>query len=76
MDKPRQIDNLEKIFHISLPDDLKNEARENIEHVDEIGTNWAIRQSEELINAGVPVIHYYLMNDTSCMLNILNYLHK
>ena len=31
---------------------------------------------EELINAGVPVIHYYLMNDTSCMLDILNYLHK
>ena len=76
LDKPRQIDSLEKIFHISLPDDLKNEARENIEHIDEIGTNWAIHQSEELINAGVPVIHYYLMNDTSCMLKILNYLHK
>ena len=76
LDKPRQIDNLEKIFHISLHDDLKNEAKENIEHIEEIGTNWAICQSEELINAGVPVIHYYLMNDTSCMLNILNYLHK
>ena len=76
LDKPRQIDSLEKIFHISLPNDLKTEARENIEHIEEIGTNWAIRQSEELINAGVPVIHYYLMNDTSCMLNILNYLHK
>ena len=76
LDKPKQIDSLEKIFHISLPNDLKNEARENIKHIDEIGTNWAIRQSEELINAGVPVIHYYLMNDTSCMLNILNYLHK
>tara|TARA_B000000477_G_scaffold108973_1_gene101591 strand:- start:3514 stop:4446 length:933 start_codon:yes stop_codon:yes gene_type:complete len=76
LDKPRQIDSLEKIFHISLPDDLKNEARENIEYIDQIGTDWAIRQSEELINAGVPVIHYYLMNDTSCMLNILNYLHK
>jgi methylenetetrahydrofolate reductase (NADPH) len=76
LDKPRQIVSLEKIFHISLPDDLKNEARENIQHIEEIGTNWAIRQSEELINAGVPVIHYYLMNDTSCMLKILNYLHK
>ena len=28
------------------------------------------------INAGVPIIHYYLMNDTSCMLKILNHLHK
>ena len=34
LDKPRQIDNLEKIFNISLPDDLKNEA-ENIEHVED-----------------------------------------
>ena len=76
LDKPRQIESLEKIFHINLPEELKNEAKENIEHIDEIGTNWAIHQSEELINAGVPVIHYYLMNDTSCMLNILNYLHQ
>ena len=76
LDKPRQIESLEKIFHISLPDELKKEANENIEHIEEIGTNWAIRQSEELINAGVPIIHYYLMNDTSCMLKILNYLHK
>ena len=76
LDKPRQIESLEKIFHISLPDELKKEANENIEHIEEIGTNWAIRQSEELINAGVPIIHYYLMNDTSCMLKILNHLHK
>ena len=76
LDKPRQIESLEKIFHISLPDELKKEANENIEHIEEIGTNWAIQQSEELVNAGVPVIHYYLMNDTSCMLKILNHLHK
>ena len=76
LDKPRQIESLEKIFHINLPNELKNEAKENIEHIDEIGTSWAIRQSEELINAGVPIIHYYLMNDTSCMLKILNHLHK
>ncbi len=76
LDKPRQIESLEKIFHISLPDELKKEAKENIEYIEEIGTNWAIRQSEELINAGVPIIHYYLMNDISCMLKILNYFHK
>ena len=76
LDKPRQIESLEKIFHINLPEELKKETKENIEHIEEIGTKWAIRQSEELINAGVPVIHYYLMNDTACMLNILNYLHK
>ena len=76
LDKPRQIETLPKMFNIKLPDELHNEAVENIEHIQEIGTRWAIKQSEELINAGVPIIHYYLMNDTSCMLNILNHLHK
>ena len=76
LDKPRQIDILPKLFNIKLPDELYNEATEDIEHIQEIGTRWAIKQSEELINAGVPIIHYYLMNDTSCMLNILNHLHK
>jgi len=76
LDKPRQIDVLPKLFNIKLPDELHGEAIENIEHIQEIGTQWAIKQSEELINAGVPIIHYYLMNDTSCMLNILNHLHK
>ena len=76
LDKPRQIDILPKLFNIKLPDELYREATEDIEHIKEIGTRWAIKQSEELINAGVPIIHYYLMNDTSCMLNILNHLHK
>lgn len=76
LDKPRQIDILPKLFNIDLPNELRGEAIEDIEHIQEIGTRWAIKQSEELINAGVPIIHYYLMNDTSCMLNILNHLHK
>ena len=76
LDKPRQTDILPKLFNIELPDELYGEAVEDIEHIQEIGTRWAIKQSEELINAGVPIIHYYLMNDTSCMLRILNHLHK
>ena len=38
LDKPRQIESLEKIFHINLPNELKNEAKQNINHIDEIGT--------------------------------------
>ena len=76
LDKPRQIDILPEMFKTEIPKELYSEAIENIEHIQEIGTRWAIKQSEELINAGVPIIHYYLMNDTSCMLNILNHLHR
>ena len=76
LDKPRQIESLPRMFNINLPSELEKEAAENIQHIREIGTRWAIKQSEELISAGVPVIHYYLMNDTSCMLDILHHLHK
>ena len=76
LDKPKQLEGLEKIFHISLPEELKNEAQKNIKYVEEIGLRWAIKQSEELINQNVPIIHYYLMNDTTSMLKILNYFHK
>ena len=76
LDKPRQLDILPEMFKTELPEELHNEALENINHIQEIGTRWAIKQSEELINAGVPIIHYYLMNDTTCMLNILHHLHK
>jgi methylenetetrahydrofolate reductase (NADPH) len=71
LDKPKQVDNLEKIFHINIPDELKNEVYKNIKHVEEIGIRWAVKQSEELINANVPIIHYYLMNDSGSMLKIL-----
>jgi len=71
LNKPKQIDNLEKIFHITIPDELKNEVHENIKHVEEIGIRWAVKQSEELINANVPIIHYYLMNNSRSMLKIL-----
>jgi methylenetetrahydrofolate reductase (NADPH) len=76
LDKPRQLDILPEMFKTELPKELHNEAVENINHIQEVGTRWAIKQSEELINAGVPIIHYYLMNDTTCMLNILHHLHK
>jgi methylenetetrahydrofolate reductase (NADPH) len=54
---------LSQSFHIDIPNDLvtavqkcktDNEARE-------IGIEWAIMQSKELINEGVPGIHYYTL---------------
>jgi len=33
LDKPRQIDILPKLFNIELPNELHNEALENIEHI-------------------------------------------
>ena len=62
-----QLRNLPKIFHIDLPEDLVNavEACKNNEEVTQVGIEWAIQQSKELQQAGVPGLHYYSMGKSS-----------
>jgi methylenetetrahydrofolate reductase (NADPH) len=50
-------------FHINLPDDLVQavEKAKTDAEVREIGIEWCIQQSKELMAAGVPVLHYYTM---------------
>lgn len=50
-------------FSVELPNDLIMEvikAKDN-EQVQQIGIEWCIRQSKELLSAGAPVLHYYSM---------------
>jgi methylenetetrahydrofolate reductase (NADPH) len=54
---------LPRIFHIDLPEDLSDEIEKcnNNEQVREVGVEWAIQQSKELIEFGVPCLHFYSM---------------
>lgn len=50
-------------FHVDLPDDLVREVlkcKDNTQ-VREVGIEWCIKQSKELKNSGIPVLHYYSM---------------
>lgn len=59
----KQILSLPKFFHIDLPDKLVDaiEDAKDVEAVKQVGINWAIQQSKDLIAFGVPCIHYYTM---------------
>lgn len=59
----RQLVNLPKIFHIDMPEVLCEEIgkAKDEKEVKEIGIEWLIQQSKELIEAGAPVLHYYTM---------------
>ncbi|MCC6601295.1 MAG: methylenetetrahydrofolate reductase [NAD(P)H] [Crocinitomicaceae bacterium] len=50
-------------FHINLPDELVQlvEKAKSDAEVRQIGIDWCIRQSKELIKGGAPVLHYYTM---------------
>ncbi len=59
----RQTTVLPRFFHIDLPEELADEidkAKDNAA-AKQIGVEWCIRQSKELMERGVPVLHYYSM---------------
>ena len=61
-----------RIFKVDLPEDLA-EAVENAkdnEAVRQIGKEWCIQQSKELIEFGVPVVHFYTMGRVSTFIDI------
>jgi methylenetetrahydrofolate reductase (NADPH) len=40
--------------------------------VRQVGTEWCINQSKELIKAGIPVLHYYSMGKSENIKQIAN----
>lgn len=59
----KQLNSLPKIFHMDIPVDLYKEIDKckDDKAVKEVGINWAIQQSKELIKSGVPCMHFYTM---------------
>lgn len=63
----RQLSIIPHRFHVDLPEELTLEiekCRDNSQ-VREVGIEWCINQSKELIAKGVPVLHYYSMGKSS-----------
>lgn len=68
----RHITFLPKFFNIDLPEALTNELDKckSNEEAKEVGKEWAIMQSKELKEFGVPCIHYYTMGRSSSVKQI------
>ena len=59
----RHLQLLPQVFRIDLPQDLIDavDACSSNTDVRQVGIEWAVQQSKELKEAGVPVLHYYSM---------------
>jgi methylenetetrahydrofolate reductase (NADPH) len=58
-----QLSTLPRTFSIDIPEDLVtavDKCSDN-QQVRQVGIEWAIEQSRELIRFGVPVLHFYTM---------------
>ena len=59
----RHLNLLPQVFKIDLPEDLVDavEKCKDNNAVRQVGVEWCVQQSKELLAAGAPVLHYYSM---------------
>ena len=59
----KQIEMLPRAFHIDIPQPLVSQMKKTktAEEAYQAGIDWAVQQSRDLLEHGVPAIHYYTM---------------
>ncbi len=67
---------LPKFFHLNIPDELTAEVDANPARAKEIGVEWARKQTLELMDAGAPGIHFYIMGDPQPALDVISHVRK
>jgi methylenetetrahydrofolate reductase (NADPH) len=63
---------LPKTFHIDLPDDLVREVEKckDDDAVKQVGIEWCVQQSKELMEHKIPCLHYYTMGNAEIIRKI------
>ena len=71
----RQLSLLPKTFWCELPEELVAKARSvDPKKIVEVGIEWTVKQSKELLKEGVPSLHYYIMQNTRSVGEVLKQL--
>ena len=67
-----QLNVLPKIFRTEIPEDLERELRKCKTDADavEVGVEWCLLQSRELVQRGVPGIHFYALGATESIYRV------
>jgi methylenetetrahydrofolate reductase (NADPH) len=65
--------NIPRNFYINIPEQLADEIyAAKTELVTDIGVEWAAKQVEELLNRGVPSVHFYIMQNSKPVKMLMN----
>lgn len=68
-----QLKSIPKNFYIDLPECFVDEIQESPQHAAEIGKRWAKKQVAELLEFGVPSVHFYVLNDVHTVAEIVRH---
>lgn len=66
------------IFHVDLPEELTDRLikADTREKVIDVGVEWAYKQTLELLDKGAPLVHFYIMQNTSPFIKLMAKLKK
>ena len=73
----RHLRTLPKYFHTDIPEELAAEIEAaDPQHVEDVGVEWARRQTEELLSADVPCVHFYIMSSADTVTRVVEPLRE
>ncbi len=68
----RQLTSIPRTFHCDIPQELADEIEaSDKKNVTDIGVEWAVRQTQELLDKGVPSVHFYVMQSSTAINAVL-----
>lgn len=67
----KQLSSIPRNFYVEVPATLADEVLANPEHVTDIGVDWALKQSQELLERGVPSLHFYVMQSATAIKKLM-----
>lgn len=68
----KQLSSLPKTFFVEIPDEFAEEVMAaKPEHVVDLGVEWALRQCRELLDKGVPSLHFYVMQSAAAIKKLM-----
>ncbi|MFK7925708.1 MAG: methylenetetrahydrofolate reductase [Bacteroidia bacterium] len=74
MTSKKQLTRLPSIFHIDIPEELTDRmmAAKNREEEIQVGVDWSLKQAVELLDANIPYLHYYIMQNTTPFIKLMD----
>jgi methylenetetrahydrofolate reductase (NADPH) len=68
----KQLTSIPRTFFVEIPCELSDEVlAASPEHVTDIGVEWALKQSQELLDRGVPSLHFYVMQSAGAIKKLM-----
>ena len=69
----QQVTTIPRTFHCDIPPALADEALAAADdHVGDVGVEWTVRQTQELLDRGVPSVHFYVMQSSRLVSRVID----